>query len=85
MTETNSKTGYAPVNDHQMYYEIHGDGEPLILASLPQTITPFLMFVGEQQGKAEEAVDFYRSMFENSSVFNIERYGENHGGAGRIS
>lgn len=26
-----SKTGYAPVNGLKMYYEIHGNGEPLIL------------------------------------------------------
>lgn len=25
------KSGFAPVNDLQMYYEIHGDGEPVIL------------------------------------------------------
>ena len=25
------QTGYAPVNGLQMYYEIHGDGEPLVL------------------------------------------------------
>lgn len=27
----NTKSGFAPVNGLQMYYEIHGDGEPLIL------------------------------------------------------
>jgi pimeloyl-ACP methyl ester carboxylesterase len=26
-----AKTGYAPVNGLKMYYEIHGDGEPLVL------------------------------------------------------
>lgn len=26
-----AKTGYAPVNDLNMYYEIHGEGEPLVL------------------------------------------------------
>src|SRR5215217_5033188 len=30
-TETTSQTGYAPVNGLQMYYEIHGSGEPLVL------------------------------------------------------
>ena len=24
-------TGYAPVNGLEMYYEIHGEGEPLVL------------------------------------------------------
>jgi hypothetical protein len=27
----NAKSGFAPVNGLQMYYEIHGEGEPLIL------------------------------------------------------
>ncbi|GGG79352.1 alpha/beta fold hydrolase [Edaphobacter dinghuensis] len=27
----NKKSGFAPVNGLQMYYEIHGDGEPLVL------------------------------------------------------
>jgi pimeloyl-ACP methyl ester carboxylesterase len=30
-TETTLQTGYAPVNGLQMYYEIHGNGEPLVL------------------------------------------------------
>jgi pimeloyl-ACP methyl ester carboxylesterase len=28
---TEKKTGYAPVNGLKMYYEIHGEGEPLVL------------------------------------------------------
>ena len=47
----------------------------LNLAGRKQTITPFLMFVGEQYGKAEEAMNFYISLFKNSSVTRIERYG----------
>ena len=31
MTETSQQIGYAPVNDLQMYYEIHGSGDPLML------------------------------------------------------
>jgi len=31
MTNTSVQTGYAPVNGLQLYYEIHGAGEPLIL------------------------------------------------------
>ena len=31
MTEAVPQTGYAPVNGLQMYYEIHGSGEPLML------------------------------------------------------
>lgn len=31
MTEMTPQTGYAPVNGLQMYYEIHGQGQPLVL------------------------------------------------------
>ena len=31
MTNAPAKTGYAPVNGLQMYYEIHGSGAPLVL------------------------------------------------------
>jgi pimeloyl-ACP methyl ester carboxylesterase len=31
MTDTAVETGYAPVNGLQMYYEIHGQGEPMVL------------------------------------------------------
>jgi predicted 3-demethylubiquinone-9 3-methyltransferase (glyoxalase superfamily) len=37
-----------------------------------QKITPFLWF----DGKAEEAMDFYTSIFENSRVINVTRFGE---------
>jgi predicted 3-demethylubiquinone-9 3-methyltransferase (glyoxalase superfamily) len=40
-----------------------------------QKISPFLLFVGEQHGKAEEAINFYTSVFSNSSIENIQRYG----------
>ncbi|MCI0443548.1 VOC family protein, partial [bacterium] len=41
-----------------------------------QKITPVLMFVGAVCGKAEEAVNFYASVFENSKVGHILRYKE---------
>jgi predicted 3-demethylubiquinone-9 3-methyltransferase (glyoxalase superfamily) len=37
-----------------------------------QKITPFLWF----DGKAEEAADFYTSVFSNSKILGIMRYGE---------
>src|SRR4029077_12330285 len=40
-------------------------------------ITPFLWF----DGKAEEAANFYTSIFENSKIVNITRYGEAGPGA----
>jgi predicted 3-demethylubiquinone-9 3-methyltransferase (glyoxalase superfamily) len=37
-----------------------------------QKITPFLWF----DGKAEEAMEFYTSVFENSRVISVMRYGD---------
>ncbi len=39
-----------------------------------QKISPLLMFCGAQQGKAEAALNFYTSVFENTSVTGIYRY-----------
>lgn len=51
----------------------------LSLTGGPQKIIPFLMFVGEQAGKAEEALRFYTSLFEDSGLQRIERYGKDEG------
>jgi predicted 3-demethylubiquinone-9 3-methyltransferase (glyoxalase superfamily) len=47
----------------------------LNLARRKQTIVPFLMFVGAQHGKAEEAINFYVSIFKDSRIGKIVRYG----------
>lgn len=39
-----------------------------------QNVSPSLMFVGEQNGKAEEAVKFYTSIFDNSEIQGILKY-----------
>jgi predicted 3-demethylubiquinone-9 3-methyltransferase (glyoxalase superfamily) len=39
-------------------------------------IVPTLMFVGKQAGKAEEAIQFYASVFKNSEIGDILRYGK---------
>jgi|SRR5690242_16604171 predicted 3-demethylubiquinone-9 3-methyltransferase (glyoxalase superfamily) len=39
---------------------------------MTQKITTFLMF----EGKAEEAMNFYTSLFPDSSIVNITRYGK---------
>jgi len=51
-----------------------------------QKTTTFLMFVGEQCGKAEEAIRFYTSLFKNSQVKSIEHFStENpHGKEGTV-
>lgn len=43
------------------------------------TIT-FLTFVGEQCGKAEEAISFYTTIFPNSEIKSITKYREGEGG-----
>ncbi len=42
-----------------------------------KSIATFLMFVGDQAGKAEEAITIYTSLFDNSEIMSIERYGTN--------
>jgi predicted 3-demethylubiquinone-9 3-methyltransferase (glyoxalase superfamily) len=44
--------------------------------AIEKRITPALMFVGEQCGKAEEAMEFYATIFKNSKLGEIFRYGE---------
>jgi predicted 3-demethylubiquinone-9 3-methyltransferase (glyoxalase superfamily) len=41
-----------------------------------QRITPTLMFVGEQCGRAEEAINFYSSVFHDAKLDHILRYGK---------
>jgi predicted 3-demethylubiquinone-9 3-methyltransferase (glyoxalase superfamily) len=42
-----------------------------------QRITPCLLFVGNQYGNAEEAINYYSSIFENAETEGIHRYGNN--------
>ena len=43
----------------------------VILSSHKQKISPALLFVKEQSGKAEEAMKFYTSLFKNSKIESI--------------
>jgi predicted 3-demethylubiquinone-9 3-methyltransferase (glyoxalase superfamily) len=47
----------------------------LNLGSRAQKIIPFLLFVGKQHGKAEEAINLYTTLFEDSGIENILHYG----------
>lgn len=40
-----------------------------------QKITPYLLFVGDQAGKAEEAIGLYTSIFKNARIGQIMRHG----------
>lgn len=44
----------------------------LSLSYQSQRVSPFFMFVGEQYGKAEEAMHFYTTLFDHSKVDHIE-------------
>jgi predicted 3-demethylubiquinone-9 3-methyltransferase (glyoxalase superfamily) len=44
-----------------------------------QSVIPTMMFVGHVCGKAEEAVNFYASVFRNARVGEIDRYGKEEG------
>ncbi len=43
-------------------------------------ISTFLTFVGDQCGKAKEAITFYTSLFPNSEINSITRYTEGEAG-----
>ncbi len=53
----------------------YGVSWQLILNEVPQKISPFIMFIGAQLGKAEEAMKFYCSVFPDSKIVNIFRAG----------
>jgi predicted 3-demethylubiquinone-9 3-methyltransferase (glyoxalase superfamily) len=44
------------------------------IAAMQQKITPALMFTGSQAGKAEQAMNFYISLFSDSKIEDINRY-----------
>ena len=44
--------------------------------AIEQRIIPTLMFVGEQCGKAEDAINFYTSVFHNAKVGHVLPYGK---------
>jgi len=45
------------------------------LADVGQKITPSLLFAGDENGRAEEAVRFYTSIFDDSDIVGIIHYG----------
>jgi predicted 3-demethylubiquinone-9 3-methyltransferase (glyoxalase superfamily) len=58
----------------------------LNLGRREQKITPFLMFVDDQHGKAEAAIQHYTALFQDAGTTNLERYkaGEEGGDAGTV-
>ena len=64
---------YGWIQDH------YGLSWQVILAedAVEPKIVPSLLFVGDQAGKAEEAITFYAEVFGNAAVGDIARYGAN--------
>ena len=48
-----------------------------LMEEVGQKFSPTLMFTNQQAGKAEQAINFYTSIFEDSSVVGINKYGAN--------
>ncbi len=53
----------------------YGVSWQLNLTHSPLKIAPFLMFDGAQLGKAQEAMDFYVSVFDDSHIDRVVNYG----------
>ena len=56
----------------------------LILPGRTQKIAPCFMFSGDQHKKAEEAINFYISVFKNSAIIQLERYEKDQGPEGAV-
>jgi predicted 3-demethylubiquinone-9 3-methyltransferase (glyoxalase superfamily) len=52
----------------------------LALVSGAQKIVPLLMYTGAQNARAEEAMNFYVSIFPDSSIATVAKYGPGEGG-----
>lgn len=50
------------------------------LSDVGQKFSPLLMFANQQAGKANEALQFYTSLFTNSSIAGVAKYGPQDGG-----
>lgn len=51
----------------------YGVSWQLILGDNPQKITPFLLFVSNQPGRAKEAIQYYLSIFKDSQLIDAEK------------
>ena len=65
---------YGWVNDK------YGLSWQLFFGEKDQQIAPLLLFVKEQFGNAEAAIDLYTSLFENSEKITVTRFGEAYPG-----
>jgi len=70
--------GKYPFNDKYGWIEDkYGVSWQLMLCSdCEQKVIPSLMYVGENSGRAEEAINFYTSVLNDSKIGSISRYGK---------
>lgn len=66
---------YPPNEKFGWVRDKYGLSWQLNLGARRQKIAPFFMFIMDQSGKAEEAINFYTSLFEHSEIITLERYG----------
>lgn len=57
----------------------------LFFSGTKQEIKPCLLFVGDQFGRAEEAMNFYTSVFKGSQITDINRYEKGQPAEGKVS
>ena len=82
---TMMELGKYPFNEKYGWIEDkYGVSWQLILQERPQKITSCLMFTGSNHKKAEEAINFYISIFRNSGILQLERYTAGQGPEGAI-
>jgi predicted 3-demethylubiquinone-9 3-methyltransferase (glyoxalase superfamily) len=55
-----------------------------VMVSTDEKISPSLLFTGFAFGRAEEAIKFYTSVFDNSSIVNLQHYTDNTPFAGKV-
>ncbi len=56
--------------------DTYGLNWQLNLTGQKQEVIPFFLFVGKQKGRAEEAMEFYTSIFKDSGIQRLERFGK---------
>lgn len=54
------------------------------LTDVGQKFTPSILFTEKQNGKAEQAIHFYTSIFHDSSIIGILKYSENEPNTGNV-
>ena len=76
--------GYPFAEKYGWIQDKFGVSWQLILPGREQKIVPCFMFTGDQYKRAEEAINFYTSIFKDSGIIQLERYGKEVGPEGAV-